>query len=155
ADLPLVEVDAVLIERLLVNLLENAAKYTPSGSNVTVAARAAGRDLQVDVSDDGPGLPAGREEAVFEKFVRGERESATSGVGLGLAICRAIVEAHGGRLWAESGRGRPGAVFRFTLPLGQPPAPPAGEGEADDKMQGDAAANGDDMNPMDHEVASR
>ncbi len=134
-DLPLVNFDAVLIERVLANLLENAAKYTPAGSSVTVAAAVRGADLQVSISDDGPGIPAGREEALFEKFARGERESATAGVGLGLAICRAIVEAHGGRIWAESAGHpppRPGARLCFTLPLGEPPGMPAAEeGEGD------------------------
>jgi two-component system sensor histidine kinase KdpD len=129
-DLPLVNIDAVLIERVLGNLLENAAKYTPAGSRVTIAARVAASDLLVTVTDDGPGLPAGREEALFEKFTRGERESATPGVGLGLAICRAIVEAHEGRIWVESA-GNPaphrGARFCFTLPLGVPPSMPADE----------------------------
>jgi two-component system sensor histidine kinase KdpD len=75
----------------------------------------------VSVADDGPGLPVGREEAVFQKFTRGERESATPGVGLGLAICRAIVEAHEGRITASNRPGG-GAIFTFTLPLGTPPA---------------------------------
>ncbi|HWI09939.1 MAG TPA: DUF4118 domain-containing protein, partial [Burkholderiaceae bacterium] len=135
-DLPLVNFDAVLIERVLANLLENAAKYTPPGSALTIAARVNGADLQVSVSDDGPGIPAGREEALFEKFARGERESATAGVGLGLAICRAIVQAHGGRIWAESAglpAPRPGARLCFTLPLGEPPLMPAAE-EAEDAV---------------------
>ena len=136
ADLPLVSFDAVLIERVLCNLLENAAKYTPAGSLITLSARLRDADLVVSVSDEGPGLPAGREEALFEKFVRGQRESATPGVGLGLAICRAIVEAHAGRIWTEPGDGAPpmrGARFCFTLPLGTPPAMPLAE-EADAAM---------------------
>ncbi|WP_428423016.1 two-component system sensor histidine kinase KdpD [Methylibium sp.] len=130
ASLPLVNFDAALIERVLCNLLENAAKYTPAGSRVTIAARVHGAHLLVSVRDEGHGLPAGREDALFEKFVRGERESATPGVGLGLAICRAIVEAHGGRIHAERGAGpagRPGATFSFTLPLGTPPSLPMPE----------------------------
>ncbi|HKW83498.1 MAG TPA: DUF4118 domain-containing protein, partial [Burkholderiaceae bacterium] len=91
AELPLVNIDAVLIERVFANLLENASKYTPGGSRIVIAARVADADLLVSVEDDGPGLPPGREEALFQKFVRGEAESATAGVGLGLAICRAIV----------------------------------------------------------------
>jgi len=129
-DLPLVNIDAVLIERVFGNLLENAAKYTPAGSTVTIAARVAAANLLVTVTDDGLGLPAGREEALFEKFTRGERESATPGVGLGLAICRAIVEAHEGRIWVESvglPAPRRGARFCFTLPLGEPPRMPASE----------------------------
>jgi two-component system, OmpR family, sensor histidine kinase KdpD len=120
-DLPLVRFDALLIERVLVNLLENASKYTPPGSTVTLAAGVIADQLSVSVSDDGPGLPVGREEAVFQKFTRGERESATPGVGLGLAICRAIVESHQGKIIATH-RPAGGARFTFTLPLGHPPA---------------------------------
>jgi two-component system sensor histidine kinase KdpD len=122
--LPLVEFDATLIERVLYNLLENAGKYTPPAARVTVSASVAGDDLEVCVSDDGPGIPKGQEQAIFEKFVRGARESSTPGVGLGLAISRAIVEAHGGRIYAQNDAGR-GARFCFRLPLGQPPALPA------------------------------
>jgi two-component system sensor histidine kinase KdpD len=103
-----------------VNLLENASKYTPAGSHVILSAEAAGEELTVSVSDNGPGLPAGREEAVFQKFTRGDRESATPGVGLGLAICRAIVEAHHGRIVGVNRVGG-GVTFSFTLPLGRPP----------------------------------
>jgi two-component system, OmpR family, sensor histidine kinase KdpD len=129
-DLPLVRFDALLIERVLVNLLENAAKYTPPGSTVTLAAEVIADQLSVSVSDNGPGLPAGREEAVFQKFTRGDRESATPGVGLGLAICRAIVESHQGKIVATHRPGG-GARFAFTLPLGHPPAA-AVEAEAAD-----------------------
>ncbi len=121
-DLPLVRFDALLLERVLVNLLENASKYTPAGSTVTLSAEVAGDRLEVSVADNGPGLPRGREEAVFQKFTRGERESATPGVGLGLAIARAIIEAHQGRIVAANRLGS-GAYFTFTLPLGNPPAP--------------------------------
>ena len=122
--LPLVEFDAILIERVLYNLLENAGKYTPPGSTVTVSARLAGDALEVCVRDDGPGVPRGQEDAVFEKFVRGNRESATPGVGLGLAISRAIVETHGGTIRLErSPEG--GACFCFTLPRRAPPDMPS------------------------------
>jgi two-component system sensor histidine kinase KdpD len=120
-DLPLIRFDAVLIERVLVNLLENAAKYTPHGSLVSLSAEVIGDSLNVAVADNGPGLPVGREEAVFQKFTRGERESATPGVGLGLAICRAIIGAHHGNISAAN-RSSGGAAFTFTLPLGTPPA---------------------------------
>jgi two-component system, OmpR family, sensor histidine kinase KdpD len=120
-DLPLVRFDALLIERVLVNLLENAAKYTPPGSTVTLSAEVIADRLSVSVMDDGPGLPVGQQEAVFQKFTRGERESATPGVGLGLAICRAIVESHQGKIVAADRPGG-GARFTFTLPLGNPPA---------------------------------
>jgi two-component system sensor histidine kinase KdpD len=122
-DLPLLRYDAVLVERVLCNLLENAAKYTPPGSKIVIGAEVRGAWVNVTVYDNGPGLPAGREEAVFEKFTRGERESAKPGVGLGLAICRAIIEAHGGKISAcPSPLG--GAGFVFALPLGAPPAMP-------------------------------
>ena len=123
ADLPLVQFDAVLVERVLCNLLENAGKYTPPGSMIAISAELHGMWLDIAVTDDGPGLPPGQEEAVFEKFTRGERESAKPGVGLGLAICRAIVGAHGGTIRAAN-RPQGGAAFMFTLPLGTPPAPP-------------------------------
>lgn len=127
--LPLVNFDAVLIERVLCNLLENASKYTPAGSQITIAAELSGQSLDVAVYDNGPGLPPGQEEAIFEKFTRGERESATPGVGLGLAICRAIIEAHHGSIrGGHSPQG--GAAIIFTLPLGTPPAmPDLDEGE--------------------------
>jgi two-component system sensor histidine kinase KdpD len=119
-DLPLVRFDALLVERVLVNLLENASKYTPSGSSVILAAEVMADKLRVSVADDGPGLPPGSEEKVFQKFTRGDRESATPGVGLGLAICRAIVESHHGKITGTNRPGR-GAQFTFTLPLGSPP----------------------------------
>jgi two-component system sensor histidine kinase KdpD len=119
-DLPLVRFDALLIERVLVNLLENASKYTPPGSEIQLSAVIVGDRLQVEVSDNGPGLPVGREEAVFQKFTRGERESSTRGVGLGLAICRAIIQSHQGSIVAAN-RPSGGAVFTFSLPLGNPP----------------------------------
>ncbi len=127
-NLPLIHIDALLIERVLVNLLENASKYTPPGSKIVLAAEIVGDQLSVSVSDNGPGLGAGREEAIFQKFTRGERESATPGVGLGLAICRAIVESHQGKIVASHRPGG-GARFTFTLPLGHPP-PAAVEPEA-------------------------
>ncbi|MET0440431.1 MAG: DUF4118 domain-containing protein, partial [Casimicrobiaceae bacterium] len=123
AQMPLVEFDATLIERVLYNLLENAGKYTPPGTLVTLAAHTADGDLVVSVSDAGPGIPKGQEEAIFEKFTRGARESATPGVGLGLAISRGIVEAHGGRIFAANMPGG-GARITFTLPLGTPPSVP-------------------------------
>jgi two-component system sensor histidine kinase KdpD len=125
-DLPLVRFDAVLLERVLCNLVENAVKYTPPGSRIVIAAEEAGQFVQVSVNDNGPGLPVGREHLLFEKFTRGEQESATTGVGLGLAICQAIITAHGGVIRAmQAPEG--GASIVFTLPLGTPPALPAME----------------------------
>ncbi|MBI3729217.1 MAG: two-component system sensor histidine kinase KdbD [Burkholderiales bacterium] len=126
--LPLINFDAVLIERVLCNLLENAAKYTPAGTVISIAAELNGSMLEAMVYDNGPGLPAGREEAVFEKFTRGERESALPGVGLGLAICRAIIQAHKGTMHAGHSPGG-GACIVFDLPLGIPPAMPESEEE--------------------------
>ena len=125
-DLPLVRFDAVLVERVLCNLFENAAKYTPPGSRIDIAAQQRGAWIDVTVSDDGPGLKPGSEESIFDKFTRGERESALPGVGLGLAICRAIVAAHGGEIRAcASPLG--GAGFVFSLPGGTPPTAPEPE----------------------------
>ena len=123
-DLPLLKVDAALLEQVLANLLENAAKYTPPGTAVRLRAQARDGELLVSVEDAGPGLPPGDAEALFAKFQRGETESMTGGVGLGLAICRAIVRLHGGRIWAERLPVR-GAAFRFTLPMEEAPAVPA------------------------------
>lgn len=125
-DLPLVQLDTVLIERVLVNLLENAAKYTPAGGGVRIWAQTRTSEVWLMVDDQGPGLPEGHEERLFEKFERGHRESATPGVGLGLAISRAIVQAHGGRIEGRNivdGNGHTqGARFVMALPLGTPPA---------------------------------
>jgi two-component system sensor histidine kinase KdpD len=119
-DLPLVEFDAVLVERVLCNLIENADKYSAPGLPVEVQAVSRGTSVEVSVCDRGPGLPADPER-LFAQFERGERESAKPGVGLGLAISRTIVEAHGGRLTASNREGG-GACFTFTLPVGTPPA---------------------------------
>jgi two-component system sensor histidine kinase KdpD len=119
-DLPLVLIDSNLIEQVLLNLLENAIKYTPPGSPIDLSAWSESLEVIVEVADRGPGLPPGEEERIFDKFYRVHPTNA-GGVGLGLTICRAIVEAHGGRIW---GANRPGggALFRFTLPLeGEPP----------------------------------
>ena len=126
ADLPLLEVDAVLLERVLCNLLDNVCKYTAATTPIYVSAVVNGKEVWVKIADDGPGLPPGMEVQIFDKFTRGERESAKPGVGLGLSICRAIVEAHGGRIWAHN-RAPHGAEFLFALPTGSPPPPPLPE----------------------------
>ena len=115
-DLPMLRVDGVLFEKLLINLLENAAKYTPPGTQIGVSAAPEGGNILIRVIDDGPGIPKGSEKQLFDKFYRGQAEGAISGTGLGLSICRAIVEAHGGRIWAEARR-EGGAIFAFALPL--------------------------------------
>jgi two-component system, OmpR family, sensor histidine kinase KdpD len=119
-DLPLVPIDEILLEQVFVNLLENAVNHTPPGTPVEIGAEARADEVMVWVADRGPGLPAGEEERVFEKFHRASAAPG-AGVGLGLAICRGIVNAHGGRIWAENRAGG-GAVFRFTIPItGTPP----------------------------------
>jgi two-component system, OmpR family, sensor histidine kinase KdpD len=120
-DLPLVEFDAVLIERVLCNLLDNAAKYAPAGTAIEISARREGAVARIAVCDRGPGFPPGRQDELFGMFRRGAPESAKPGAGLGLAICRTIVEAHGGDITAVNRDGG-GACVAFTLPLGTPPA---------------------------------
>ena len=120
-DLPLLQLDAVLMERVFANLLENAAKYTPAGTAITIAARVVDDMVEITLDDEGPGLPAGRQEAIFEKFERGRRETAIAGVGLGLAICRAIVRVHDGTIHGET-RPSGGARFTLRLPRGTPPS---------------------------------
>src|SRR5262249_36837961 len=120
ADLPLVELDAPLFQRVLVNLLDNAVKYTPPGSTILIGAEASDQVMHVVVEDDGPGLPELDAERLFEPFTRGQTESSIAGVGLGLALCRTIIEAHDGTIRAE--RRQPnGARFEIRLPLGCPP----------------------------------
>jgi two-component system sensor histidine kinase KdpD len=121
AALPLVSINAVLIEQVLANLLENALKYSPTGTPLEIAAHIAEDPatpgaVVVAVRDHGPGVPADDLGRIFQKFVRGPgRTEQASGAGLGLAICKGIVEAHGGRIWAEN-RPDGGIAFRFTLP---------------------------------------
>ena len=119
-DLPLMHFDAVLLERVVCNLLENAAKYSPDGAHIQLKARVSAAGFEVAVCNDGPGFPEDQVDQVFELFMRGEREPAVAGTGMGLAICKAIITAHGGTIAAENRPG--GACVRFTLPLGTPPA---------------------------------
>ncbi len=121
-DISLIAVDPVLVQQVFVNLLENAAKYTPPGSPIDFEAYSAEGAVVIDVLDRGPGLPEGSRQRVFEKFERGEQASAVVGSGLGLAICRGITLAHGGTLVYEPREGG-GSIFRVTLPIvGEPPA---------------------------------
>lgn len=120
AGLPLVEFDAVLIERVIWNLLENAAKYSSAESAIEVTAFVEGNHACLSVCDNGPGFPAGGVEPLFEMFARGVPESTKPGVGLGLAISRAIVEAHGGTIHGEN-RPAGGACVTIRLPVGSPP----------------------------------
>jgi two-component system sensor histidine kinase KdpD len=103
------------------NLLDNAIKYTPEGTPFELSAEVKGDDVLIEFADRGPGIQPGDEERIFEKFVR--RATVGGGIGLGLTICRAIVNAHGGRIWAENRPGG-GSIFRFTIPIvGKPPLP--------------------------------
>jgi two-component system, OmpR family, sensor histidine kinase KdpD len=120
ADLPLLQIDAVLMERVFCNLLENAAKYSPPHSTITLAAAEQGNAVEVRVCNPGAGFPVGAMGDLLEVFSRGQQESPVQGFGVGLSICRSIVEAHGGRIVLinpEEG----GACVAFTLPLGSPP----------------------------------
>ena len=121
ADLPLVLVDGVLLEQVVINLIENAVKYAPARTMIELAASATDREIVVEVADRGPGIPVGEESRIFDKFYRA-KPAREGGVGLGLTICRGIVEAHGGRIWVENRSGG-GALFRFSIPLPdrQPP----------------------------------
>jgi len=114
--LPLLRMDGLLIEQVLINLLENAANYTPPGTTVTISAVTAKPDVRVTVADNGPGIPDGDEERIFDKFYAGAGRSGSGG-GLGLAICRGIIYAHGGKIWAQNAHDGSGAIFTFTLPI--------------------------------------
>jgi len=111
-------VDAKCIEQVLRNLLSNAIKYSPGGGTITIQGREDGEHLLIRISDQGVGIPAEELEKIFERFYRVENEitQTVRGAGLGLPVCRGIVEAHGGRMWAESTPGR-GSTLCFTLPL--------------------------------------
>ena len=122
-DLPLVAMDGVLMEQLLLNLLDNALKYSPPGSPVDIKAWAAGKSLTLSISDQGPGITPGEEERIFEKLARGQATASRPGAGLGLAICKGIATAHGGRIQAVN-HPQGGAQFLVTLPLGTPPSMP-------------------------------
>ena len=119
-DLPLIPMDSILIEQVLLNLLDNAIKYTPSGTAIEIAACPTSEGVTIEIADHGPGIHSGDEGKIFNKFYRSNMNDS-SGVGLGLAICKGIIEAHGGTIQA---RNCPtgGAVFSITLPVdGQPP----------------------------------
>ena len=118
--LPLVCIDGILIEQVLINLLENAVKYSPAGTPIELSASATRDHVIIAVADRGYGIPAGQEQTIFDKFHRVDHSASTPGVGLGLTICRGIVLAHDGRIWAERRPGG-GMIFRVALPAGEPP----------------------------------
>ncbi len=118
-DLPELMLDEEMIQRVMINLLENATKFTPHGSLIQVGAQRLDDDVQFWVSDNGPGIPASEHERIFDKFTRLRPHESTKGLGLGLAYCRLAVEAHRGRIWVESEPGK-GARFCFTIPVLEP-----------------------------------
>jgi signal transduction histidine kinase len=117
-DLPPVNADGRRIGQVLANLVSNAAKYSPAGSEITISAHPTGGEVQVDVADQGPGIPESQRPYLFKAFFRGEDDKArqTKGAGLGLAICKGLIEAHGGHIWYDAGTGT-GTVISFTLPI--------------------------------------
>jgi two-component system sensor histidine kinase KdpD len=118
ADLPMVPLDAALVENVFLNVLENTLKYAPPGSVLSIKATPKNNEIEVEVADNGPGFPPEDLERIFERYYRGTEDADRKGYGLGLSICRAIVEAHGGRIWAVNLPGG-GAAVRFTLPLNE------------------------------------
>ncbi len=115
-NIPLVWVDADMIRRVLINLLENACKFSPAQGKIEIGARANGDWLQIWVQDTGPGIPIEDQERIFEKYTRLNEKGGPAGLGVGLAFCRLAVEGHGGRIWVES-KPNYGASFNLTLPF--------------------------------------
>ncbi len=115
-DLPLVKVDGSVLLQVFTNLINNSLKYTPPGTPIKISAIRRTNELVVTVADHGPGIPAGEEKKIFEKFYRVAGAENQKGTGLGLTICHSIVEAHGGKIWADN-LPAGGAAFHFTLPL--------------------------------------
>jgi len=114
--IPLVSVDSVLVVRVLVNLLENAIKYSPADRSVRLEARATGGEMEIRVSDCGCGIPTAERQRIFQRFFRLTETANAPGLGLGLAVCRGFIEAHNGKIWVEERPGG-GSVFCFTIPL--------------------------------------
>jgi signal transduction histidine kinase len=113
--LPPVWVDEDMARRVLINLMENAVKYTPPGGQVEMGADEEDHWVHLWVKDNGPGIPAGEQERIFDKFTRLRGNNKSSGLGIGLAFCRLAVLGHGGKIWVESEPGK-GSVFHFTFP---------------------------------------
>jgi len=122
-DLPLLEADSALIEQVFANILDNAVKYSPPNSEISITVDKKDDEMQITVADKGKGLPPEHEDKVFDKFYRMHSPGYVSGTGLGLSICKGIIEAHGGRIWAKNRPGG-GELFIFTLPLKEPPSVP-------------------------------
>jgi two-component system sensor histidine kinase KdpD len=118
-DLPIIPFDTLLMEQVLSNLMENVLRHTPTGTSVEIIVTPLKSAVMIEIADRGPGIPAREEEAIFNKFTRSTNTQV--GAGIGLSICRAIIEAHGGRIWVEN-RSDGGAVFKFVIPVeGTPP----------------------------------
>lgn len=113
--------DANLLERVIINLLENAIKYSAENSPIGIDAYPQGKYVHIEIWDKGIGIPKGQEELIFDKFSRAKKESSIPGIGLGLAICQAIIKLHNGEIWAENNKNS-GAIFHFVLPLIEVPA---------------------------------
>jgi PAS domain S-box-containing protein len=115
-NLPFIRIDQDMIQRVVINLMENAVKYSPQGGSITLGAALHNNAVRISVADSGPGIPRHMQRQIFDKFSRVKYTDAPKGIGLGLAFCRLAVEAHGGQIWVESETGQ-GSVFYFTLPL--------------------------------------
>jgi two-component system sensor histidine kinase KdpD len=118
SDLPMLRLDPILFEQVLFNLLDNAAKYSPPGSRIDLKARQDGDTVAIEVVDEGPGIPQGDLERIFDKFYRVQaQDRRRAGTGLGLAICRGFIEAHGGRIEAHNRADRSGAILSLRIPV--------------------------------------
>jgi signal transduction histidine kinase len=116
SDLPLAWVDRDMITRVLTNLLDNAAKFTPTGGGIALEIEKSDKELLFTVSDTGPGISPESQRHIFQRFQRLESAKGTKGTGLGLSFCKLAVEAHGGKIWVDSAAGE-GSQFTFSLPL--------------------------------------
>ena len=116
SNLPFIKIDQDMIQRVIINLMENAVKYSPEGGSILLGAEVHQNEIRIKVGDSGPGIPKHMQRQIFDKFSRVKYDGAPKGLGLGLAFCRLAVEAHGGSIWVESEPGQ-GSVFYFTLPL--------------------------------------
>ena len=108
--------DDILIAQVLENLLDNACKYSPPKSAITINTLLYQNQLEISVHDHGIGIPVGDLERIFDKFYRVQRQKSITGTGLGLSICKGIIEAHGGKIWAENNKDK-GASITFRLPI--------------------------------------
>jgi two-component system sensor histidine kinase KdpD len=115
-DLPEIPMDYSLMMRVLVNLIDNALKYSPNQSSIQISARQSGNRVRIEISDEGFGIPEDDLKRIFDKFYRAVKPRQITGTGLGLSICKGIVEAHSGKIWAQNNTDK-GATFFIELPL--------------------------------------